>query len=311
MTVIVLALVGLAWGGGRPGLRAAAPAESRDAAAEKAVAQLLNRMEDGGPATWREFDKRMEKITPALRALGKDAVPPLRRRLQPGKEDIRAILAVAYLGHDAEAAVPDLLRIMKSERKTPGWAHYRIFAAGAALQIKPDWTKHLPFVVAALDDPGLYHFALEILEQMGPRAEVALPELIKRLGRVAPPGAPYSMGTTPRFVALIGDIGPPAKAAIPRLLDALRHEDAGVREEAAWALARIGQQPKEVVPALRRCLRDEDKRVRRRAANALGAFGPAAKSALPDLREAEKDPEWSVRLAAAVAIISLERPPGE
>jgi HEAT repeat protein len=290
---------------------AAAPAEPRDTAAEKAVTQLLNRMEDGGPATWREFDKRMEKITPALRALGKDALPPLRRRLQPGKEDIRAILALAYLGRDAEEAVPDLLRILKSERKTLGWPHYRILAAGAALQIKPDWTKHLPFLVAALDDPQLIDFATEALEQMGPRAEVVLPELIKRMGRVAPPGVTLAMGTTPRFVALIGGIGPPAKAAIPRLLDALRHEEAGVREAAAWALARIGQQPKEVVPALRRCLRDEDKQVRRRAANALGAFGPAARPALPDLRESERDPEWAVRLAAALAIISIERPPSE
>jgi HEAT repeat protein len=269
-------------------------------------------MLNGGDAiSWRELDKRMEKITPALRALGKEAVPPLRRRLQPGQEDPRAILALAYLGRDAEGAVPDLLRILKSERKAPEWRHYRAFAAGAALQIKPDWAKHLPFLVAALDDPGLNRFALEALEQMGPRAEVALPELIKRMTRAAPPGAPPSMGASPRLIAIVGGIGPPAKAAIPCLLKALRHEDAGVREAAAQALARIGQQPNEVVPALRRCLRDEDQLVRRRAANALGAFGPAAKSALPDLREAGKDPEWPVRLAAAVAIISIERRPGE
>jgi HEAT repeat protein len=291
---------------------AAAPAESRDAAAEKAVAQLLEQIKKGiTGAPFRELDKRMEKFAPALRALGKDAVPSLRRRLQPGKEDIWAILALAWLGKDGEEAVPALITIATTQKKDEKWVHYRMFAMGAAMQIRPKWTKHLPFLLDALDDPLLHHSAMDVLEEIGPQGKDAVPSLVKRVKRNYPESYPPYMRTSPRLVAIVGGIGPAAKAAIPCLLDALRHEDDGVREEAAWALAQIGQQPKEVIPALRRALRDKDKRVRRRAANALGAFGLAAKSALPDLREAEKDPEWAVRLAAAVAIISIERPPGE
>ncbi|MFH1724305.1 MAG: HEAT repeat domain-containing protein [Elusimicrobiota bacterium] len=83
---------------------------------------------------------------------------------------------------------------------------------------------------------------------------------------------------------------------------ALRDEDADVREDAPRALGSIGPAAKVAVPALAEALGDEDARVRRGAAWALGLIGPAAKATVPALAEALRDADWNVREDAARAL---------
>ena len=83
-----------------------------------------------------------------------------------------------------------------------------------------------------------------------------------------------------RFVAL-GDIGEPAKTAVPELIQALRDGDQDIRANAAIALANIGAPARDAVPALIDALRDESERVCEYSAFALQRIGtPAAKKAL-------------------------------
>jgi hypothetical protein len=287
--------------------KASDPPKSGVGDAEKKVFAILKQIKnDISGSQLRDLDKNMKKYAPRLRALGKDAVPPLKRRLQPGKEDIWAILAAGWLGKDGEEVVPDLIRIAETQKENKEWVHYRMFAMGAAIEIRPKWAKHVPFLLDALDDPVLHHLAMDVLEGMGPVAKGAVPGLIKRVKRNYPESYPPYMRTTPRLVGLFGTIGPAASDAIPCLLGTLRSDDPGVRASSASALGQIGRQPKDVIPALRRSLTDKDLWVRRDAATALGSFGPLAKAALPDLRKALEDREWRVTIAAAAAIVNIE-----
>jgi hypothetical protein len=78
----------------------------------------------------------------------------------------------------------------------------------------------------------------------------------------------------------LGRIGP---AAVPPLMQALRHRDAQVRRQSALVLARIGPPAREAVSELTGLLDDPDEEVRKAAARALGQIGPEAADAVPAL----------------------------
>lgn len=78
----------------------------------------------------------------------------------------------------------------------------------------------------------------------------------------------------------LGRIG---RAAVPSLIQALRHRDPEVRRKAALVLARIGPQAEEAVPELTASLDDQNEEVRTAATRALGQIGPAAAEAVPAL----------------------------
>jgi HEAT repeat protein len=80
-----------------------------------------------------------------------------------------------------------------------------------------------------------------------------------------------------------------AKPAVQPLIDVLKDRDAGVRQAAATALARIDD-PKEAVPALEKLLKeDKEQRVRAAAAAGLGLMGEASKESLPTLRKVAQE----------------------
>ena len=89
--------------------------------------------------------------------------------------------------------------------------------------------------------------------------------------------------------AALGNLGPKARAAEPRLLAALKHTRAQVRIEAAHALGQVGANSPETIAALIDLLKhDPAREIRRSAARSLGAIGPKAKAAVPALRKALK-----------------------
>jgi HEAT repeat protein len=89
---------------------------------------------------------------------------------------------------------------------------------------------------------------------------------------------------------------------VPGLLVSLKSDDAQVRAGAARALGEIGPPARAAVADLTGILKDRERDVRRNAAEALGGIGPAAQAAAGALSAALKDADWQVRRAAAYAL---------
>jgi outer membrane protein assembly factor BamB len=101
---------------------------------------------------------------------------------------------------------------------------------------------------------------------------------------------------------IIRRIGP---AAIPLLLELLRHEQVSFRRSAADALIDLAPDTESIQPALRRALRDEDSHVAGDAARALGALGQSASPSVGALVTALSHEDAYVRVYAAEALASI------
>ena len=88
----------------------------------------------------------------------------------------------------------------------------------------------------------------------------------------------------------------PAEAA-PALIERLT--DSVIGEQVLYALGRIGRA---AIPSLMESLKHPDERVRAQAARALGGMRPPAKECAPALIAATKDPHWAVRTRAVEAL---------
>jgi outer membrane protein assembly factor BamB/HEAT repeat protein len=101
---------------------------------------------------------------------------------------------------------------------------------------------------------------------------------------------------------IIQRIGP---AAIPLLVDLLRHDSDSIRRSAADELIDLTPHTAWVQPALRRALRDEDSVVAGDAARALGALGRRAAPSAGALVNALAHEDPYVRIYAAEALASI------
>jgi HEAT repeat protein len=97
--------------------------------------------------------------------------------------------------------------------------------------------------------------------------------------------------------AALGRIGPPAKTAVPALLDSykasvkldLATDQGGARRAVIEAMARIDPDPKTYLPLLQDALKkDRDPGVLVAAVTAAGRLGTSAKPAVPLLREVQQ-----------------------
>ena len=88
-------------------------------------------------------------------------------------------------------------------------------------------------------------------------------------------------------------------AVIRRLVEALKDNDAEVRQNLAVALAKFGTA---AVDPLSQALKDTNADRRGGAAYALGLIGPTARAALPALLDAVSDKEPDVRRQASYAV---------
>jgi HEAT repeat protein len=246
-------------------------------------------------------------IPDALGKIGKPVVAPLVAVLDG--DDLReanlvtesAMRALAKMGANAKSAIPSILRVLKG-----GGFLLRIEAASSLGKIAPGTgvKEVVPALTAALQDKNEFvrKEAAMALGNMGPSAKEAVPALIDLLSEGRP--ASYARadvgGAASDALAKIG------KAAVPRLIKALKSRDTDVRKGAADALAEIRAQAKTATAELTAALRDRDPGVRAAAARALGSIGPDAKSALPAIKRLLKDKEAVVRKAAAVALKQVD-----
>ena len=104
----------------------------------------------------------------------------------------------------------------------------------------------------------------------------------------------------------LDEIGPEARAAIPNLLKSLKNREAAIRRAAIEALGNMGSKARKTAPHLAGALRDKSAAVRASAAEALAKVGARADVALPALKEALNDTATNVREAARAAIEKLK-----
>jgi HEAT repeat protein len=142
-------------------------------------------------------------------------------------------------------------------------------------------------------DPYVRSFAAWSLGEMGPPAQAKVPALVEALRLEEGEG-----GAAARALA---KLGPVAASAVPVLLEQLKGHEPRRRFTAAEALGRIGAAS--AVPDLVTALKDEDSRVRSSAAQALGRIGAEAGSAVPALAAMLKeDADAHARALAARAL---------
>ena len=150
--------------------------------------------------------------------------------------------------------------------------------------------------------------ALAGFKTLGADAQPAVPVLIGWLENRG--GPQLDSRTRMAAIATLRELGPPAKSAIPALIEALKENDARVQAYAAFALGAIGQEPSMVVPALAARLNDPDPVVRGNSVGALSKFGERAKAAVPALERALYDTNGNVRSLARIALRKID-PEGE
>jgi len=228
----------------------------------------------------------------ALANIGAPAVPGLTKALSDSRAHLRlgAVEALGLIGPRAADAAPKVAALL-SDKHVP----VRVRAARAAAAMAPASKAVLGALVEALGDGDMAvrQAAAESLGRCGPAAGDAVGALSKllvgqardevrvsaaaALGRVGPAGIgalkEALTGKAPRAArrSAARALGGAGSAGEEVLVTALADKDAGVRREAAWALARIPAATPEAKAALTAALDEPDYVVPVAAAAALKA----------------------------------------
>jgi HEAT repeat protein len=166
---------------------------------------------------------------------------------------------------------PEGARTLFGELRVGGkWVDSGIPYAVAALG--KDARPAVPFVVELLDNPEEFYDTVKVLREQG---EEAVPGIVRALKSET--GA-----FRQRAAWALGEIGSPARVAVPALEEALQDRLIGVRSSAIAALSNLAP-ASEAVPVLTEMLEDCSHEVQEAAAVALSHFGPAASGAIPAL----------------------------
>lgn len=291
----------------------------------------------------------------ALGAIGDDALEPLVDSLRDQRPRVRELAAFALgeMGPDAREAVPSLVDrlddVEKSVRVEAAWAlgtigsdagdsiaalvqtltdeddFVRAKAAEALGSIRPTSPVAVKGLIAALRDKegDVQHEAAEALGELGEQAAPATAALAEMLssGRHYRYSHPTQLGPLAGTAArALGAIGPPAKQAMPGLLQLIRDangtfeqfgpndhvDNYQARGEAAVAAARIDPQNDDLLDVLGQSLL-VDHMIRGQVAVAVALLGPKAKGLVPSLlRFTEISPAFSSQLSCACAAVVLE-----
>jgi HEAT repeat protein len=199
--------------------------------AEKALLQLL---EKGGPSTRGWAAVCLGAIGPTSSDV--DVAKLLAEKLNSKRtfnpvEQQRLLAGLAYLG-------PDALKVADSVRaKMAGKNKFvRGHAAYALWRITGEADESLKVISALIDHPEHTDDGLEIAGKMGPAGLPLLDQVVRRLSANEP-------GTRELAVVAIGNMGPGAKSAEPKLVERLADSDALVRLAARRTLAEIRVEP--------------------------------------------------------------------
>jgi HEAT repeat protein len=287
-------------------LRAIGP-KGKEALAEKGVVILKQALEKEDHDSWGHTSMSLGMIGPeareaapaivdgylaakgdgcevrrALRLLGADAAPALKKMLETSEYAGDALEAVAAGGPDFKGLLPEVKKALHSEDSA-----VRASALAALTGIDGDGRAAAPALIEALRDTdgGVRLRAARLLRVLGRRAKEAVPALRKALDDAS--------GDVVCEAALaLLRAGADDKESLDRLVERLADDDA--YESATHALAALGPKAKGAAPALKRLLSADKTAVRLRAAFVLGALGreeakPAAQALLKVLDDRDQD----------------------
>ncbi len=294
------------------------------------VADPLRKVFSAGSdlACWRTFERWENTPVVASRATPGSAPAaadvalrgvPLTETLErlrggDAKTRLDAVYAIEKIGPPAQAAVPELVRLLSSS----DWLT-RTGAVRALGAIGPAAKEALPALAA---------LAKEKDEEVRKAAEQATSRIAKPAAAPAPAanagevmykGKPLSHYvrkldhpdfTTRLFAhSAIDAIGPAAAAAVPALLAVLdgreparKLDEPSLKGAALASLGAIGPAALPAVPKIAAALSSDDVELRRAAARSLARIGPAAKEAVPALITALQEPVMDVRTSVMQAL---------
>ncbi|HMF18807.1 MAG TPA: HEAT repeat domain-containing protein, partial [Gemmataceae bacterium] len=171
---------------------------------------------------------------------------------------------------------------IKASLKMPNTVHELIRDTDLIVGTGPAGREGVPALLKALThkDARVRIDAAEDLGQIGPPAAAAVPALLKLFKQ--------DEDTMVRIEAAkaVASIDPKNEPALAMLVEALNHKAGKVRKRAAECIGDLGPRGKPAVPALLKALKDPDATVSWAAIDALGQIGPDAEAAVPGLIEA-------------------------
>ncbi|HEY7331176.1 MAG TPA: HEAT repeat domain-containing protein [Gemmataceae bacterium] len=205
---------------------------------------------------------------------------------------IKVCRVLSLLG--SSEATPDLLTVLQSDR------HEVAVEAGRALwRLGPKAAPIVPMLLSAAQGPiDKAAPARDLLASFGPDV---VPDLVKQLRA-------NEAARREAAADVLGRIGPPARAAVPDLLAALKDQSSSVALMAAMALAQIDSTRGGAAVKLLTDALDVPG-----AALALANIGPSARAAVPDLIAALKPRKQTaqdelIRLNARLALSRIGAP---
>jgi HEAT repeat protein len=313
-------------------------------------------------------DKVRSSAAAALGGIGPAAIPALTKMLHDQDQQIREGAATALGQAKAKAAIPALTELLRREdgphRATAAEAlvkmgpnitvivallddkdsKVRAVGAIALWDRAPEAKAAIPRLTELLKDKDAYvrrvsAFALAKMDLTGHKATItALTELLPdKDGMVRRAATEALAHVDPKAM---GPMGPEAKAAVPVLVEILRHGDLLNRGAAVKTLRNMGPEAKTAIPALIGLLNDKDDEIGMTAVEALleipqatkdlsvvtgilqspnvwtyparvavaeqlWTMDPKAKPIIPTLKRLLQDKNWSVRLPSALALAKL------
>lgn len=259
--------------------------------AKDALPALLQALDSPDESVRWHAERTLGSIGPAATA----AVPKLLAALDNPSALVKAYAAFALgqIGKDAEPAIEKLVeRAFDADPLVRRAVLRAIHAIGAPLE------KTRPLFLKILEEerPDVVLPMLHSLAEAGAQAVGPLCEVLKD-----------SKACYWACVAL-QDIGPAAAAAVPQLIDVLSHQQPEVRMQALLALAAIGSASAPATPEIVKLLEnDEFEAVRFSAAFALGAIGQKDQNATKALIAGARSDKPILRLVS-VWVLARQNP---
>ena len=290
---------------------------------ERAVPVLVNALNEPTPLDERVFIR--ETAASALRSFGPDAksaVPALVEFLNTHDDSWRIMpqplpitdLARVSFADNSEATIHSRPFVLSALRAIDpeAAAKVRVFTLEASVAV--------PALIECLHHPqfDVRSSAARALGGYGSEAKLAVPALIEALsasedsarewqGAVAALSKIDPEAAVSALITIAGrnisnaeasdfaidelvSLGPPAKEAVPSLMEWATNTDWYVRYHAIRALGKMRAEPERVVPVLINALGDPSANVHICAVQALQNFGPNAKPAVATLVEWLHDP---------------------
>ncbi|MDF1665293.1 MAG: HEAT repeat domain-containing protein [Planctomycetota bacterium] len=223
--------------------------------------------------------KRSEEVTRALIAALDDAKPGVRSS------------AERSLARVAERALPILIETL--EKGSPNAQDY-VLKTFVRLRIAPPDALTALLKILAKKNYNRRKNAIVVLSAIGPKAEAAIPALLKIARSSEALAGDASSG--------IKKIGFHSEASVLALFEIVRVEDRALHRTGESLCKIIGSREVVLLPCFVKGLKDESRSVRRVSARVLGQMESMAKAAIPELLATLDDPDRRVQKEARLAL---------